>query len=293
MRFLLISTLSALLLLGACGKKDDSVKEVKEVKTEYIESTPKIITANESLQMAIAGEHRSEKNRARDQFRHPLETITFLGIKPTSTVVELWPGGGWYSEVLAPYLRDEGVFYVASFGDIKEPEYRGRLHKEIQEKFAANPEIYGSPIVTVLNPPNQTLLAPSGTADFVLTFRNVHNWTMSEQDNAVFKAAFQALKPGGVFGVVEHRANETMDAVEQAKTGYVSEDYVIKLAESVGFKLAGRSEVNANPKDTKDYEKGVWTLPPSLRLKDVDRDKYLEIGESDRMTLKFVKPAKM
>ena len=290
MRQLVIIALTASLLLTACGKKDDSVKEVK---TEYIESTPKIITANESLQMAIAGEHRSEKNRARDQYRHPLETITFLGIKPTSTVVELWPGGGWYSEVLAPYLRDEGVFYVASFGDIKEPEYRGRLHKEIQEKFAANPEVYGSPIVTVLNPPTQTLLAPSGTADFVLTFRNVHNWTMNEQDNAVFKAAFQALKPNGVFGVVEHRADETMDAVAQAKTGYVSEDYVIKLAESVGFKLAGRSEVNANPKDSKDYEKGVWTLPPSLRLQDVDRDKYLEIGESDRMTLKFVKPAKM
>ena len=226
MRQLVIIALTASLLLTACGKKDESVKEVK---TEYIESTPKIITANESLQMAIAGEHRSEKNRARDQFRHPLETITFLGIKPTSTVVELWPGGGWYSEVLAPYLRDEGVFYVASFGDIKEPEYRGRLHKEIQEKFAASPETYGSPIVTVLNPPTQTLLAPSGTADFVLTFRNVHNWTMNEQDNAVFKAAFQALKPNGVFGVVEHRADETMDAVAQAKTGYVSEDYVINL----------------------------------------------------------------
>lgn len=290
MRLLLISTLTMALLLSACGNKEEALKEVK---AEYIESTPKVITVTESLQMAIDGAHRSEKNRARDKYRHPAETLEFLGVKPESTVVELWPGGGWYSEILAPYLRDKGQLIAASFGDVEKPEYRGRLHKELQEKFTAASDVYGTPSITVLNPPLQTLIAPSQSADFVLTFRNVHNWTMNEQDKDVFMASFRALKPNGIFGVVEHRANETMDVVAQAKTGYVAEDYVIELAESVGFKLIGRSEVNANPNDTKDYEKGVWTLPPSLRLKEVDQDKYLAIGESDRMTLKFVKPAAM
>ncbi|MBT8142056.1 MAG: class I SAM-dependent methyltransferase [Gammaproteobacteria bacterium] len=286
MRPWLYSILILTLLLSACGKNEPA-------KTEYIESTPKVITIRESLQMAIDGEHRSDKNRARDQYRHPAATLEFFGVKPESTVVELWPGSGWYSEILGPYLRDKGTFYAASFGNVKEPEYRGRLHNSLLNKFATATEVYGKPNVTTLNPPLQTLLAPSNTADFVLTFRNVHNWTKGEVDKKVFQAAYQALKPGGVFGVVEHRAPEGRAVEDMMTSGYMTESYVIELAESVGFKLAGKSEVNANPKDTAEHEKGVWTLPPSLRLKDVDRDKYLAIGESDRMTLKFVKPAKM
>jgi len=277
MRKFLLFTLSATLLLTACSKNDNS-------------NVIANITVNPALQQAVAGTHRSEKNRARDKYRHPAETLAFLGVQANSTVVEIWPGSGWYSEILGPYLKDNGTFYAASFGDVKEPEYRGRLHRGLIEKFTTAPEIYGTPKVTALNPPHQTLLAPTGSADFVLTFRNVHNWTMKKTDKDVFSAAYRALKPGGVFGVVEHRAKKSMDAVAQAKTGYVAEDYVITLAESVGFTLAEKSEINANPKDKKNYAKGVWTLPPSLRLKEVDKKKYLKIGESDRMTLKFVKP---
>ena len=279
---LLLALIAALLVTG-CGKKEAP-------KTEYVESAPKIITFTEALQMAIEGEHRSVKNKARDQYRHPAETLEFFGLKPESSVVELWPGGGWYSEILVPYLKDKGSYYAAGFGLSTGSEYRTKGHNALIKKFTDAPAVYGKPTITVLNPPNQTVIAPSNSVDFVLTFRNVHNWTMNEADSAVFAAAYQALKPGGIFGVVEHRANETMDAVAQAKTGYVSEQYVVELAQKIGFKLVDRSDVNANPKDTKNYEKGVWTLPPSLRLKEVDQDKYLAIGESDRMTLKFIKP---
>ena len=281
-KHLILAFLAALLVTG-CGKKEAQ-------KTEYLESAPKIVTSTEALQIAVNGEHRSVENKARDKYRHPAEIIEFFGIKPESTVVEIWPGGGWYSEILAPYLKDKGTFYAASFGVVPGTEYRTNYHNNLIKKFKDAPDVYGKPIVTVLNPPSQTLIAPSNSADFVLTFRNVHNWTMNGQDTAVFAAAYQALKSGGVFGVVEHRAATEMDAAELAKTGYVSEAYVIQLAQNIGFKLVGRSNINSNPNDTKDYEKGVWTLPPSLRLKDVDRDKYLAIGESDRMTLKFVKP---
>jgi len=279
----LFAALVAALLITACGKKEAP-------KTEYIESAPKIVTVSQALQMSIDGVQRSEKNKARDQYRHPIETLEFFGVKPESSVVELWPGGGWYAEILAPYLKTSGSYSAASFGTNSGPEYRAKAHNSLIKKFSDAPATYGSPIITVFNPPNQTLLAPSGSVDFVLSFRNIHSWTRNEQDSVVFAAAYSALKSGGVFGVVQHRANETLDPIEQAKSGYVSEEYVIDLAQNTGFKLAGRSAVNANPNDTKNYENGVWTLPPSLRLGDVDRDKYLAIGESDRMTLKFVKP---
>ena len=164
MRLILISTLTAALLLSACGNKNEALEEVK---AEYIESTPIVITITESLQMAIDGEHRSDKNKARDQYRHPAETLEFFGVKPESTVVELWPGGGWYSEIIAPYLKNKGQLIAASFGNVEKPEYRGRLHKELQEKFSSAPDVYGTPKVTVLNPPLQTLIAPSQSADFV------------------------------------------------------------------------------------------------------------------------------
>lgn len=246
---------------------------------------------NKLLEQVITGEHRSEASKARDQYRHPLQTLEFFAVEPDMTVVEIWPGGGgWYTEILAPYLRDNGKLYAAHFSaDSKIPYFTKNL-KLFLGKVKAQPEIYGKMILTELDPPGKVKIAPAGSADRVLTFRNVHNWIKSGQADAVFKAMYVALKPGGILGVVEHRAATDSEQDPQAKSGYVREDYVIALAEKAGFKLLDKSEVNANPKDTKKHPAGVWTLPPTLRLKDEDRKKYLAIGESDRMTLKFVKP---
>lgn len=244
-----------------------------------------------ALKATIAGAHRPEVDRARDRHRHPLETLTWFGIKDNMTVVEVTPGGGWYTDILAPFLKDRGVYYAAGFDPDSEVEYMRKGAQRFQEKLAANAELFSKAKVTILAPPTKVDIAPAGSADMVLTFRNVHNWMANDQAETVFKAMFKALKPGGVLGVVEHRANANVPQDPKAASGYVREDRVIKLAQDAGFQLVGKSEINANPKDTKDYPQGVWTLPPVLRLKEVDKDKYLAIGESDRMTLKFVKPA--
>jgi predicted methyltransferase len=236
--------------------------------------------ASEKLQAALALPHRSEKNRARDVYRHPRETLSFFGIRPDMTVVELWPGGGWYTEILAPYLKESGKLYVTNTAS----------GKKLDELLAANKDVFGAVQVSLIKPPDELQIAPEGTADLVVTFRNIHGWMPSGLDGKVYAAAFRALKSGGVFGVVEHRSKPGADPAELKDTGYVPEEYVIKKIEEAGFKLAEKSEINGNPKDTKDYAKGVWTLPPTLRLGDQDREKYLAIGESDRMTLKFVKP---
>jgi len=245
-----------------------------------------------ALKTIIAGAHRADADKVRDQYRHPLETLTWFGIKDNMTVVEVWPGGGWYTDILAPFLKEHGVYYAATFDSEGEPEYRRTNVQKYKDKLAAKPDLFGKARMSVLAPPAKTDIAPEGSADMVLTFRNVHNWMADGQAEAVFKAMFKALKPGGVLGVVEHRGNPNTPQDPKAASGYVREDYVIKLAEDAGFKLVDRSEINANPRDTKDYAQGVWTLPPVLRMKDVDKEKYLAIGESDRMTLKFVKPAK-
>lgn len=234
-----------------------------------------------ALKAAIAGSQRSDAEKARDQYRHPLETLTWFGVKDDMTVVEIWPGGGWYTAILAPFLKDKGQYYAAVFENAQ----------PLKDKLAANPELYSKVTLTELIPPTKTDIAPAGSADMVLTFRNVHNWMGRGYAKEAFKAMYQALKPGGILGIVEHRGNPAVPQDPKAASGYVNEDYVIKLAEGAGFQLVGRTEVNANPKDTKDYPQGVWTLPPVLRLKEVDREKYVAIGESDRMTLKFVKPA--
>ena len=245
-----------------------------------------------ALQAAIAGAHRSEADKARDKYRHPLETLTWFGIKDNMTVVEVWPGrGGWYTDILAPFLKERGTYYAAGVDPQSSVEPRRIAAKSFKDKLAANTVVFGGVKETILSPPTHVDIAPEGSADMVLTFRNVHNWVADGQAEVVFKAMHRALKPGGILGVVEHRANATVPQDPKAASGYVREDVVIKLAEDAGFKLAGKSEINANPKDTKDYSQGVWTLPPVLRLKDVDKEKYLAIGESDRMTLKFVKPA--
>lgn len=239
------------------------------------------------LAAALQGTHRDEKNRARDVHRHPMETLTFFGLRDDMTVVELWPGGGWYTEILGPVLKERGRLVLTSSDPGGDPNaYATKRAKEIRALLAAHPQAYGNVDFAIIDPPNTVDLGPPGSADLVVTFRNVHGWLGGKYADKVFAAAFAVLKPGGVLGVVEHRANPGMDV----KTGYVEEPVVIGLAEAAGFKLVEKSEINANPRDTKDHPEGVWTLPPSLRLGDKDRDKYLAIGESDRMTLKFVKP---
>lgn len=243
---------------------------------------------DDRLKEIVAGDHRSAENKARDQYRHPVETLTFFGLKPDMTVVEIYPGRGWYTEILAPYLKGTGTLYAAEHpGD---PSYEAvqRSLAAFDEKVKAEPELYGEVKRTKLSKDSD--IAPPGSADLVVTFRNVHSWMGAGTADDAFAAMFKALKPGGVLGLVQHRGNADVPQDPKASKGYVTEDAVVALAEKAGFKVAEKSEINANPKDTKDYEKGVWTLPPSLRLGDQDRDKYLAIGESDRMTLKFVKP---
>ena len=243
------------------------------------------------LDGVLAGSHRSDEHRARDPFRHPKETLMFFGIQPDHTVVELSAGGGWYTEVLAPLVRDQGKLIVTHYSlEGPEDSYRPKSAKKYDDKLAANPELYDKVEIVRMVDDQDLVLAPEGTVDMVVTFRNSHGWFRNQQEEKIYSAAFAALKPGGVFGVVQHRANEGADPKETAKNGYVPEASVIAAATSVGFELAEKSEINANAKDTKDYEEGVWTLPPGLALKDKDRDKYVAIGESDRMTLKFVKP---
>ena len=234
-----------------------------------------------ALKAAIEGPQRSDANKARDKYRHPLETLTFFGIKPDMTVVEISPGTGWYTEILAPFLKDHGKLYEAVGG--------GAGAKTFDEKLKADPAVYSQVIVTTLQPPAETEIAPAGSADMVLTFRNVHDWLPRGTTDDFFKAFYRALKPGGVLGITDHRADPSQPQDPKAKNGYVRQDYMVQLAEQAGFKLDGASEINANPKDPRNQP--VWNLPPTLRQGDKDRDKYLAIGESDRMTLKFVKPA--
>lgn len=243
-----------------------------------------------TFEKAMNGSHRSATNRARNEYRNPDKTLRFFGVQPNMHVIEIWPGRGWYSEILAPVLSDRGKFVAASFGPDSSPDYRPRLHAAFLEKMANEPELYGNAEVIVFDPPAHASLGEPGTADVVLTFRNTHSFIRAGVADDVFRAAYEVLKPGGVLGVVQHRGVPGADPAESSKKGYVPESHVVFLAERAGFELAARSEINANPKDTKDYEDGVWTLPPSLRKRDVDRAKYLAIGESDRMTLKFVKP---
>ena len=231
---------------------------------------------------ALNAPTRTPANAARDKYRHPAETLAFFGVKPGDTVVELWPGGGWYTEILAPYLANGGKLIAVPPA--------GAYDKRIRDKVGSNP-VYGAVEIATFNAGQPTSIAPA-SADVVLTFRNVHSWLDEKAPIAdkVFAEAFRVLKPGGTLGVVEHRLPEEAEDARQMSSGYVKVSTVRRLAEAAGFRFVESSEINANPKDSKDYPDGVWTLPPSLRLGDKDREKYLAIGESDRMTLKFVKP---
>jgi predicted methyltransferase len=255
------------------------------------DADPATVTA---LRAALAGDHRSPENKARDQYRHPEQTLLFFGLRQDMTVVELWPGGGgWFTEVLAPVLRERGKLIVTNF-DTSGPadSYQTRNGNKYKDKLAGNPAIYDKVEVVTVKDPRALTLAPDGSVDMVVTFRNSHGWVEDGIEADIYGAAFKALKSGGVLGVEQHRANPgpVADAKKQAETGYLPEAWLVQRIESFGFKLAGKSEINANPKDTKDYDKGVWALPPALQNGETDKARYTAIGESDRMTLKFVKP---
>ena len=243
-----------------------------------------------ALQSAVNAATRTEANRARDVYRHPYETLAFFGIEPDDTVVEIWPGGGWYTEILAPYLAaGGGTLYVAAPG-------WGR--SGVTKLQQAHPALYGS--LRVADFPvfdGKPAEVPDGSADAVLTFRNVHNWRMgyrrdgkADYSPEAFRQIYAMLKPGGVLGIEDHRLPEGADSERERTSGYIKTSTVVRLAEGAGFRLVAASEINANPRDTADWPDGVWTLPPSYALKDKDRARYAAIGESDRMTLKFVKP---
>lgn len=238
----------------------------------------------------LDGSHRTEKRKARDSERHPAETLAFFGIEPDMHVVELWPGGGWYSDILAPYLRDKGQLTVASFDPAGNNAFRAKLESQMRAHFEKYPAVFDRVNITTLAPPDQLDIAAPGSTDAVLTFRSNHNWLREFSLPQVYQAAFRALKPGGLMGVVQHRAKPGTTASESRKIGYMDEALVIEMAKNAGFVLEAKSEINANPRDTKDHPAGVWTLPPSYRLGDQDREKYTAIGESDRMTLRFRKP---
>jgi predicted methyltransferase len=243
-----------------------------------------------ALEKAVADPSRNPENRTRDRYRHPAETLAFFGVEPNDTVVEIWPGGGWYTEILAPYLKSGGGKLVLATLD-------GQLGG-VGKLQQANPALYAS-LETTAFPAFEANAKrmPDGTADVVLTFRNVHNWRMGyqredKQDYSAeaFRQMYAMLKPGGVLGVVDHRLPEGASEERERESGYIKVSTVRRLAESAGFQFGGSSEINANPKDTTDWPEGVWTLPPTLELKDKDRERYLDVGESDRMTLKFIKP---
>jgi len=250
---------------------------------------------SDALDAAIGGEHRREQDRARDRFRHPKETLELFGLRPDMTVVEIWPASGWYTDILAPVLRDGGKLYAAQYGDDPPFEYQQREMEALEAKLESRPDVYGDVTRTALDFEPGTTIAPDGSADLVVTFRNVHNWFDEgygppDAAEIAFRKMYAALKPSGVLGVVDHRWPDPATEDPAAANGYVSEERVIRLAEAAGFELAGRSDVNGNPRDTRDHPNGVWTLPPDLAAPPDQRAKYVEIGESDRFTLKFTKP---
>lgn len=313
MRKTLLTTVMVLALAG-CQRDEAPAEQAAPAPapTPPAESTPapEPAAAAESspaqafaakLDSLLAGEHRGADNRARDAFRHPKETLAFFGIAPGLNVVEITPGrGGWYTEILAPLMTEDGSYTIANLdpGDIPDDRtktYITESNQALSDKLAAAPQLYGNAQVVEFSQVAPSFGAP-GSADLVLTFRNVHNWMASNSVDAMFAGFFQVLKPGGVLGVVEHRAkpDDTRPVEEIAKTGYLPEQMVIDAAVKAGFELVDKSEINANAADTKDHPNGVWTLPPRSEMKDIpeaDHAKYKAIGESDRMTIKFMKPA--
>ena len=294
-RLLLAALIPA--LLAACSTATPVASSADDASaqasTAAAEATVAASADVAGLDAALAGTWRDPKNTARDVYRHPRETLAFFGVAPDQTVIEITPGGGWYAEILAPYLRDGGHYVAAVWDDAipGQPKLPLRPQQALRAKFAGNAAVYGTPDVRVFDP-KAPVFGPAASADVVLTFRNAHNWVSDGNAEAYFKAFFDVLKPGGTLGVVDHRAKPGTDLETMKKSGYLTEALVIELAQGAGFVLEAKSEVNANPKDTADHPNGVWTLPPSNDHDAADDAKYQAIGESDRMTLRFRKPAR-
>lgn len=244
----------------------------------------------DKLEQIVNAQHRTKAYVERDQYRHPVETLKFFGIKDTMTVVEISPGGGWYTEILAPYLKDNGQYIAAGYDPKSKVKYFRENAKKFSDKLLASADIYAKTQLTIMQPPEKMDFAQPDSVDMVLSFRNTHNWQRSGHSEKVYAAIFKALKPGGIFGLVQHRAGHLHPEDKTGAMGYLKQSQVIELAKKVGFQLDKRSDINANPKDTRDHPSGVWSLPPVYAEKDKNKDKYKAIGESDRMTLKFVKP---
>jgi len=276
-------------LLTACASAPPAPVPHTPVPPPAPQRPPRDDKTAAAIELALAGTHRSADNRARDVYRHPVDTLLFFGLKPDMTVVEVWPGAdGWYTEVLAPLLAEHGKLYAAVTPPKPDNSYVTASLKEFSSKLAARPDVYGRVEVTSMGP-GKFSISPPGTADMVVTFRNIHNWMNLGYAPEALAEMNRALKPGGILGVVEHRADPAKAQDLRATNGYVNEDYAIAMIEAAGFELVARSGINDNPKDTKDYEQGVWALPPSYRAGNRDRAKYEAIGESDRFTLKFRK----
>ena len=288
-------TAPILLALAACTPSGSDTAATAEPAAGATTPAPSddIVQAHSpSLETVIAGGWRTPEFVERDRYRHPAETLEFFGLQPQHTIIEITPGGGWYAEILAPYVRERGQ-YVAAIVDpdaVAEDrrDYYARGVATLETLFGANPEQFDRARVVRYDPAAPDFGEP-GSADMVVTFRNVHNWLGAGQAEGMFQGFHEVLKPGGVLGVVDHRATDGM--AEYDKSGYVGQDRMIALAEGAGFQLDASSEVNANPADTRDHPNGVWTLPPTNNHDEADADKYARIGESDRMTLRFVKPA--
>lgn len=293
----IVCLLPLALALAACGSTDAPAPPANvPVKAPELDQPAQPTppqnaqeAAANKLDRALAGEWRSDTNKARDQYRHPKQTLEFFGVKPTDTVIEITPGAGWYTEVLAPFLKDSGHLIAAVAAD-SSSDYAKSSNEAYRALLQKDAAAFGE-VGLVEFDPKAPVLGPAGSADSVLTFRNVHNWAMSGTAPAMFKAFFEVLKPGGTLGVADHRAAADAQFDKVKDSGYLPQDYVIKLATDAGFQLVAQSEINANPADTKDHPKGVWTLPPTFAMGEQDHAKYQAIGESDRMTLKFVKPA--
>lgn len=279
---LLCAFCTAALLAGPAMAAQDQPTDVLVPPTSASDYTAA------QLDQVIAGDWRPAAQRARDVYRHPKATLEFFELRPDQTVIEITPGGGWYAQILAPLLRDNGHYIAAEPKPAAGAEARSD-DSALRKLFAAHPAQFDHASIVTFDP-QAPVLGPPDSADRVLTFRNVHNWAMTGTAPAMFKAFFAVLKPGGVLGVVDHRADDGAVLDQVKASGYLPVDYVVKLATDAGFVLDARSAINANPKDDHDHPKGVWTLPPTLALGDKDKGKYEAIGESDRMTLRFVKP---
>jgi predicted methyltransferase len=291
-----ISILALLIVLSACSRKEEPVAQPPAAA----EAAP--VAESDPLAASVNGEWRSAEDRSRDQYRHPQEALAFWGLQPGMTVLEVQPGGGWWTEILAPYAHATNGKYFATGADLNNPELPDAARKaraDFQARFAAKPDVYGD--VQLVNFGAKSAPLPENTFDFILTARSVHGWMGNGVTDKVFKDLYGALKPGGILALEQHRANPGAQD-PKAASGYVTEEFVIEQAKKAGFELVDRSEINANARDTKDHPFGVWTLPPTKRTRpysegpdahdpNFDRTKYDAIGESDRMMLKFTKPA--